>query len=118
SVPPAVEDLLQELVRTARLPRRIAERCRMILLAQATLSGQRRRRGGLASFRRHPLFQEALTVFELSVEATGEPRAALDAGRSGGAPTPSAGGPPSEGGRRRRRRRRGSRAGSPPGAGN
>ena len=79
AVPPAVEDLLQELVRTARLPRRIAERCRMILLAQATLSGQRRRRGGLASFRRHPLFQEALTVFELSVEATGEHRAALDA---------------------------------------
>ena len=119
SVPPAVEDLLQELVRTARLPRRIAERCRMILLAQATLSGQRRRRGGLASFRRHPLFQEALTVFELSVEATGEHRAALDAWRSGGVPTPPAGGSPSEGGRRRRRRRRrGPRAGSPPGAGN
>ena len=119
SVPPAVEELLQELVRTARLPRRIAERCRMILLAQATLSGQRRRRGGLASFRRHPLFQEALTVFELSVEATGEHRAALDAWRSGGVPTPPAGGSPSEGGRRRRRRRRrGPRAGSPPGAGN
>ena len=118
AVPPAVEDLLQELVRTARLPRRIAERCRMILLAQATLSGQRRRRGGLASFRRHPLFQEALTVFELSVEATGEHRAELEAWRSGGAPTPRAGGPPPEGGRRRRRRRRrGPRAGSPPGAG-
>jgi poly(A) polymerase len=119
TVPPAVEDLLQELVRTARLPRRIAERCRMILLAQATLSGQRRRRGGLASFRRHPLFQESLTVFELSVEATGEHRAALDAWKSGGAPTPSAGGSPSEGGRRRRRRRRrGPRAGPPSGAGN
>src|SRR5215468_422390 len=119
SVPPAVEDLLQELVRTARLPRRIAERCRMILLAQATLSGQRRRRGGLASFRRHPLFQEALIVFELSVEATGEHRAALDAWRSGGAPTPPTGGAPLEGGRRRRRRRRrGPRSGSPPAAGN
>jgi poly(A) polymerase len=118
SVPPAIEDLLQELVRTARLPRRIAERCRMILLAQATLSGQRRRRGGLASFRRHPLFQEALTVFELSVEATGEHRAELEAWRSGGAPAPAAGGAPAEGGRRRRRRRRkGPRAGPPPGAG-
>jgi poly(A) polymerase len=118
AVPPAIEDLLQELVRTARLPRRIAERCRMILLAQATLSGQRRRRGGLASFRRHPLFQEALTVFELSVEATGEHRAELEAWRSGGAPTPAAAGPSPEGGRRRRRRRRrGPRAGSPPGAG-
>jgi len=118
SVPPAIEDLLQELVRTARLPRRIAERCRMILLAQATLSGQRRRRGGLASFRRHPLFQEALTVFELSVEATGEHRAELEAWRSGGAPAPAAGGAPAEGGRRRRRRRRkGPRAGPPSGAG-
>jgi poly(A) polymerase len=118
AVPPAIEDLLQELVRTARLPRRIAERCRMILLAQATLSGQRRRRGGLASFRRHPLFQEALTVFELSVEATGEHRAELDAWKAGGAPTPPAGGAPSEGGRRRRRRRRrGPRAGPASGAG-
>ena len=118
AVPPAIEDLLQELVRTARLPRRIAERCRMILLAQATLSGQRRRRGGLASFRRHPLFQEALTVFELSVEATGEHRAELEAWKAGGAPTPPVGGSAPEGGRRRRRRRRrGPRAGSPPGAG-
>ncbi len=117
-VPPAVEDLLQELVRTARLPRRIAERCRMILLAQATLTGQRRRRGGLASFRRHPLYGEALTVFELSVEATGEHREALEAWKSGGAPAPAPGGPPSDGGRRRRRRRRrGPRPGSPPGTG-
>jgi len=118
SVPPAVEDLLQELVRTARLPRRIAERCRMILLAQATLSGQRRRRGGLGSFRRHPLFQEALTVFELSVEATGEHREALEAWKAGRAPAPPTGGPASEGGRRRRRRRRrGPRPGPPSGEG-
>src|SRR5262249_4692965 len=118
SVPPAVEDLVQELVRTARLPRRIAERCRMILLAQATLSGQRRRRGGLASFRRHPLFAEALTVFELSVEATGEHREALEAWRAGGAPAPAAGAAPLEGGRRRRRRRRGApRPGPAPGGG-
>ena len=117
AVPPAVEDLLQELVRTARLPRRIAERCRMILLAQATLSGQRRRRGGLASFRRHPLYQEALTVFELSVEATGEHRDALAAWKAGGAPAPAPtpGGGPADGARRRRRRRRrGPRPGSPP----
>jgi len=117
SVPPAIEDLLQELVRTARLPRRIAERCRMILLAQATLSGQRRRLGGLASFRRHPLFQESLTVFELSVEATGEHREALDAWRSGGAPSPPTGGTPPEGGRRRRRRRRRGPRQGPPGEG-
>jgi poly(A) polymerase len=118
SVPPAIEDLLQELVRTARLPRRIAERCRMILLAQATLSGKRRRRGGLASFRRHPLFNEALTVFELSVEATGEDREALEAWKAGSAPVPPATGTPPEGGRRRRRRRRrGPRPGPPSGEG-
>src|ERR671919_563012 len=35
----AVEGLLLDLVRNARLPRRIAERCRMILIAQRTLTG-------------------------------------------------------------------------------
>jgi poly(A) polymerase len=106
----AVEELLAELVRTARLPRRIAERCRMILFAQRTLSGQRRRRGSLASFRRHPLFAEALHVFEMSVEATGQHREALERWKAGGAPEAAAPGAPGAGegrGRRRRRRRRG-----------
>jgi poly(A) polymerase len=99
----AVETLLFDLVRNARLPRRIAERCRMILIAQRTLSGQRRRRGSLASFRRHPLFQQSLTVFEISVEATGEYREALQAWKAGGAPQLA---PDAEALRRRRRRRR------------
>jgi poly(A) polymerase len=114
AVPEAIESMLQELVRTARLPRRIAERCRMMLLAQATLSGQRRRRGSLASFRRHPLFNESLTVFACTVEATGQGAAELQAWQSGQAPAPL---PGAEvvGGRRRRRRRRGGRG--PGGAG-
>jgi poly(A) polymerase len=119
AVPEAIESMLQELVRTARLPRRIAERCRMMLLAQATLSGQRRRRGSLASFRRHPLFNESLTVFACTVEATGEGAAELQAWQSGQAPAPLPGAEPA-GGRRRRRRRRGGRGGpggSPSGAG-
>jgi poly(A) polymerase len=105
-----IERLLQELVRTSRLPRRIAERCRMILLAQKTLAGQRRRRGGLASFRRHPLFSEALKVFEVWVLATGERYHELELWKSGGAPEPTgdAQGP----GRRRRRRRRGGGGGA------
>ncbi|MBX5482514.1 MAG: polynucleotide adenylyltransferase PcnB [Myxococcaceae bacterium] len=103
SVAEAIEQLLSDLVRNARLPRRIAERCRMILIAQRTLSGQRRRRGSLASFRRHPLFNEALTVFAISVEATGEFREQLDAWLSGGAPSVA---PDAEGPRRKRRRRR------------
>lgn len=111
-----VEELLSELVRTARLPRRIAERTRMILFAQKTLQGTRRRRGSLASFRRHPLFGESLAVFELSVEATGEFADELAKWKAGGAPEPvagAAGGP--EVGRKRRRRRR--RRGGPPGSG-
>ncbi len=106
SVAQAIELLLQELVRTARLPRRIAERCRMILIAQRTLSGQRRRRGGLMSFRRHPLFNEALKVFEVWVEATDEFREELEQWKSGAAPNPSADAPQVPGKKRRRRRKR------------
>jgi poly(A) polymerase len=103
SVAQAIEDLLSDLVKNARLPRRIAERCRMILVAQRTLSGQRRRRGSLAQFRRHPLFAESLVVFEISVEATGEFKEALLAWHAGTAPQPAT---DAEGPRRKRRRRR------------
>jgi poly(A) polymerase len=107
SVAQAIESLLSTLVQKARLPRRIAERTRMILMAQRTLAGLRRRRGGLAGFRAHPLFREALAVFEVWVAATGEHQDALAKWKSGGAPTPA---PGAEGPRRRRRRRRGGRA--------
>jgi poly(A) polymerase len=103
SVAKAIELLLSELVRTARLPRRIAERCRMILLSQKTLAGLRRRRGGLQGFRAHPLFNESLAVFEVWVKATGEHQAALDSWKTGSAPQVA---PDAEGPRRRRRRRR------------
>lgn len=103
SVAKAIELLLSELVRTARLPRRIAERCRMVLLSQKTLAGLRRRRGGLQGFRSHPLFNESLAVFEVWVRATGEHKAALDAWKAGAAPNVSN---DAEGPRRRRRRRR------------
>lgn len=103
SVARAIELLLSELVRTARLPRRIAERCRMILLSQKTLAGLRRRRGGLSGFRSHPLFNESLAVFEVWVRATGEHKAALDSWKVGAAPNVSS---DAEGPRRRRRRRR------------
>jgi poly(A) polymerase len=68
----APEIVLAEMVRTARLPRRIAERARMILLAQPILSGERRRRrSSPQAFARQSYFPEALAVFELSVAATG-----------------------------------------------
>ena len=69
----APEIVLSEMVRTARLPRRIAERARMILLAQPILEGtRRRRRSSPQAFARQVYFPEALAVFELSVAATGE----------------------------------------------
>ncbi|MCP3163778.1 polynucleotide adenylyltransferase PcnB [Myxococcus qinghaiensis] len=108
SVSQVVEELLAGFVQSARLPRRIAERCRMLLLAQRTLSGERRRKS--AAFRRHPLFGEALTVFEMTVEATGEHREQLDAWKAGEVPTPRPEASDSEGseagGQRKRRRRR------------
>jgi poly(A) polymerase len=68
----APEIVLAEMVRTARLPRRIAERARMILLAQPVLAGERRRkRSSPQAFARQSYFPEALAVFELSVAATG-----------------------------------------------
>jgi poly(A) polymerase len=108
-VAPPVDEVLEEWVRSARLPRRWAERCKALLWAQSILSGQRRRRGSLASFRRHPLFQDALSLFELSVEATGQHQAELQAWKEGAAPeqAPAANGP-------KRRRRRGRRRGSRP----
>jgi poly(A) polymerase len=103
SVAQAIEQLLSALVQKARLPRRIAERCRMILMAQRTLAGLRRRRGGLMGFRGHPLFAESLAVFEVWVRATGEHQDQLEKWKAGGAPQPTADAP---GPRRRRRRRR------------
>jgi poly(A) polymerase len=103
-----IEQLLTRFVQAARLSRRIAERTRAILLAQGILSGERRRRGSLARFRRHPIFNEALALFEISVEATGQHQQALEAWKSGGVPAFEAA---VEGQRkrgRRRRRRRGS----------
>lgn len=116
SVAQAIEDLLAEFVQSARLPRRIAERCRLLLISQRTLTGERRRRTG--AFRRHPLFNDALIVFEISVEATGKYREALEAWKRGEVPplktsegsTPEGGEAPRK---RRRRRRRGGRKTGP-----
>ena len=68
----APEVVLAEMVRTARLPRRIAERTRLILAAQPLLSGERKkRRFSAQAFAKQSIFPEALAIFELSVAATG-----------------------------------------------
>lgn len=91
----------------------------MILLAQRTLTGERKRRGSLQSFRRHPLFNESMTVFEITVQATGEFTEQLEAWRAGSAPAPAPGAEEAEGtGKKRRRRRRrgaGPKEGTPEG---
>jgi poly(A) polymerase len=71
--------LLGELVQTARLPRKIAERARLALHAQRTFRDpprKRRRRGrGLAG---QPYFEDAHQLLRISVEASGEGREVLD----------------------------------------
>ncbi|HWV38163.1 MAG TPA: polynucleotide adenylyltransferase PcnB [Vulgatibacter sp.] len=66
-----VDELLAELVRSARLPRRIAERARLLLHAQRVLSGARKRRSSPMRFVRQAYFADALLVYELYVLATG-----------------------------------------------
>jgi poly(A) polymerase len=71
---PAAELLLEELVRTSRLPRKVAERIRLALHAQSIFfephpKARRRRRGrGLAG---QPYFTDALQLLRITVEATG-----------------------------------------------
>ena len=86
-------------------------------MAQRTLAGLRRRRGGLMGFRGHPLFNESLAVFEVWVAATGEHQDQLEKWKTGAAPQPTSDAPGPK--RRRRRRRRGGggeAGGAPPGA--
>ena len=107
----AVDKLLEELVRTSRLPRRIADRVKHLLAAQDVLSGTRARRRSLASFKRTPYFQDALSLFALKVGATGEGEELLEKWRSGHvedseAAAPTNGAPVAPGRRKRRRRGR------------
>jgi len=111
------EEVLTEMVRSARLPRRIAERARLILTYQPYMSGERRKRKfSPQAFVRQGFFPEALAVFELTVAATGEGAEALArwqarfAGQEVAEPPPRPGAP-QDPGRRRRRRRGGKRRG-------
>jgi poly(A) polymerase len=110
----APEIVLGEMVRTARLPRRIAERARMILLAQPVLAGERRRRrSSPQAFARQSYFPEALAVYELSVAATGKGHEQLARWQAvfGGQELPAAVEEKGEPKKRRRRGGRGRRAG-------
>ena len=70
SAPGDRERLLDDLVTTARLPRRIAERTRLAAAAQRIFRGHaRRRRSGLST---QAYFHDALHLLEITVTATGE----------------------------------------------
>ena len=110
------ETVLTEMVRTARLPRRIAERARLVLASQGYLAGERRRKGlPPKEFVRQSIFPEALAIFELHSAATGKGQEQLEKWQAlfGGqqvsdllADEPQSAG---ERGTKRRRRRRGGR---------
>jgi len=74
----AIEPLLNELVRVARLPRRIAEGTRLLVLSQGALLGERRRRGSPTRFMRSPHFDEALLLMEANAQVSGEGAEALE----------------------------------------
>ena len=70
ATPTERDRLLAELVASARLPRRIAERTRLALQSQRTFRGQsRRRRRGFSG---QAYFDDALHLLEVTVKATGE----------------------------------------------
>jgi poly(A) polymerase len=72
----AVDVLLAELVQTARLPRKMAERTRMALRAQRLFHGppRRKRRGSLSA---QAYFDDALLLLRMTVRATGQGGEAL-----------------------------------------
>jgi poly(A) polymerase len=73
------ETVLTEMVRTARLPRRIAERTRLVLHSQGYLAGERKRKGlPPKEFVRQSIFPEALAIFELQSASTGKGSAELE----------------------------------------
>jgi poly(A) polymerase len=114
----AVDALLEQMVQSARLPRRMADRARMLLWAEGIISGERRRRRSLASFRRHPVFPDALALFSIGVEATGTGGELLERWREGKDLEQLAQQhPPAGDGRRKRRRRRRRRGGGEQGSG-
>ncbi len=68
----AVDLVLEQMVQSARLPRRIADRSRQLLWGLGVLLGERKRRRSVNSFRHHPLFKDALLLLEIGAEATGQ----------------------------------------------
>ncbi len=99
------DSLLENMVQTARLSRRLADRTRQLLWAQGVLVGENRRRRSLSSFRSHPMFLDSLLLLELDAEATGESRELVEKWRTGALRELSIG----DGNRRRKRRPRGGR---------
>ncbi len=73
-----IEPLLQDLVRSSRLPKRIAEGTRLLVLAQRALLGERRKRGSPNRFVRSRHFPDALALLAMNAEVSGEGNEQLD----------------------------------------
>ncbi len=73
-----VEEFLRELSRSARLPRRIGERCRRLLAAHKAMVGRRRRRGSPMRLVRQDHFPDALLVFRIWSKGTGQAQDRVD----------------------------------------
>jgi poly(A) polymerase len=86
---PSADRVLARMSAEARLPRRVADRVRLIIGSQRILAGvpgkRRRRTGG---FVRAPHFKEALQLFELVARATGEGTEAAERWKARAAATP------------------------------
>jgi poly(A) polymerase len=94
--------LLAELVLTARLPRRVAERTRLALGAQRTLHAPARRRR--RAFGPPGSFEDAVQLLEITVAATGEGAEVLERWRDGHEGAEEAAAPPPGRGREPHRR--------------
>ena len=103
---PAIETLLSEMVRVARMPRRVAETARLILFAQEVLSGHRKRRRAVLGLRHAQYFDDALTLFAIGCQVRGTGSELLEKWRNR---TEAELLPGQESGPRKRRRRGGRR---------
>ena len=116
-----LDELFASLVRDSRLPRRKAERVRLILGAQRIFAGQKKRRFSAKRFARQSYIEDALILLDIRIRATGEDahelKAWTDRVREVGGPEPE----PRDSGRGRRGgrggRRRGGRGGRGGGGG-
>ncbi len=103
------EEALEQMVRSARLTRRIAERCRQVAWLEGVILGRWGKRRTAMQLRRNPVFDEALLLARFDVEGAGESFDSIESwltGRPAAAQArPSSAQQPGAGHRKRRKKR-------------